>query len=81
MCNYPAFETLCVCVSLREVNHVTVSFTDFALETSYVNCSHDAVVILDGDNYQAPAIGQSQKPHSRTICWRISFVLVSQSCV
>lgn len=41
---------------------MTLSFTDFELESSYLNCSHDAVVILDGDNYQAPAIGLSQKP-------------------
>lgn len=34
-----------------------MSFTDFELENDYLNCSHDAVVILDGDNYQAPPIG------------------------
>lgn len=39
------------------VNHVTLSFTDFELEMINVNCSHDAVEILDGDNYQAPSIG------------------------
>lgn len=39
------------------VNHITLSFTDFALETNYMNCSHDAVMILDGNNNQAPVIG------------------------
>lgn len=39
------------------VNHVTLSFTDFDLETNYMNCSHDAVMILDGNNNQAPVIG------------------------
>lgn len=36
-----------------------MSFTDFELENNYLNCSHDVVVILDGDNYQAPPIGSS----------------------
>ncbi|XP_017269603.1 cubilin [Kryptolebias marmoratus] len=39
-------------------NHVTLSFTDFDLEMINVNCSHDAVELLDGDNYQAPSIGR-----------------------
>lgn len=39
-------------------NHVTLSFTDFELEMINSNCSHDAVEILDGDNYQAPSIGR-----------------------
>ncbi|XP_053268342.1 cubilin [Pleuronectes platessa] len=39
-------------------NHVTLSFTDFELEMIYSNCSHEAVEILDGDNYQAPSIGR-----------------------
>lgn len=39
------------------VTHVTLSFTDFELEMISSNCSHDAVKILDGDNYQAPSIG------------------------
>lgn len=44
-------------VFLWPVNHVTLSFTDFELEMVFSNCSHDAVKILDGDNYQAPSIG------------------------
>lgn len=44
-------------VFLWLVNHVTLSFTDFDLEMITSNCSHDAVDILDGDNYQAPSIG------------------------
>lgn len=44
-------------VFLCPVNHVTLSFTDFDLEMISSNCSHDAVNILDGDNYQAPSIG------------------------
>uniref|UniRef100_A0A3Q3MXM2 Cubilin n=1 Tax=Mastacembelus armatus TaxID=205130 RepID=A0A3Q3MXM2_9TELE len=50
-------------------NHVTLSFTDFELEMVYSNCSHDAVVILDGDNYQAPSIGRycgTEIPHPVT---------------
>uniref|UniRef100_A0A673AMU3 Cubilin n=1 Tax=Sphaeramia orbicularis TaxID=375764 RepID=A0A673AMU3_9TELE len=39
-------------------NHVTLSFTDFELEMVNSNCSHDAVELLDGDNYQAPSIGR-----------------------
>ncbi|KAG7219563.1 hypothetical protein INR49_018990 [Caranx melampygus] len=39
-------------------NHVTLSFTDFELEMVNANCSHDAVEVLDGDNYQAPSIGR-----------------------
>uniref|UniRef100_A0AAQ4PGY7 Cubilin n=1 Tax=Gasterosteus aculeatus aculeatus TaxID=481459 RepID=A0AAQ4PGY7_GASAC len=39
-------------------NHVTLSFTDFELEMINWNCSHDAVDVLDGDNYQAPSIGR-----------------------
>ncbi|XP_032366699.1 cubilin [Etheostoma spectabile] len=39
-------------------NHVSLSFTDFELEKVNSNCSHDAVEILDGDNYQAPTIGR-----------------------
>ncbi|XP_056155801.1 cubilin [Lampris incognitus] len=50
-------------------NHVTLSFTDFDLEMLNSNCSHDAVEILDGDNYQAPSLGRycgSQVPHPVT---------------
>lgn len=36
---------------------MTLSFTDFELEMINWNCSHDAVDVLDGDNYQAPSIG------------------------
>lgn len=37
---------------------MTLSFTDFELESLNSNCSHDAVEILDGDNYMAPVIGK-----------------------
>ena len=47
----------CCVFFLWPVNHVTLSFTDFELEIISSNCSHDAVEILDGDNYQAPSIG------------------------
>ncbi|XP_038578939.1 cubilin [Micropterus salmoides] len=49
--------------------HVSLSFTDFELEMIDSNCSHDAVRILDGDNYQAPAIGRYcglEMPHPAT---------------
>ncbi|TNN61134.1 Cubilin [Liparis tanakae] len=52
-----------------EDNHVTLSFTDFELEMVNSNCSHDAVQILDGDNYQSPSIGRfcgSELPHPVT---------------
>lgn len=47
----------CLFVLPWAVNHVTLSFTDFELEMVSSNCSHDAVEVLDGDNYQAPSIG------------------------
>uniref|UniRef100_A0A8C5HD89 Cubilin n=1 Tax=Gouania willdenowi TaxID=441366 RepID=A0A8C5HD89_GOUWI len=50
-------------------NHVTLSFTDFDLEKINTNCTHDAVEILDGDNYLAPSIGRycgSEVPHPVT---------------
>ncbi|XP_041824165.1 cubilin [Melanotaenia boesemani] len=50
-------------------NHVTLSFTDLELEMINSNCSHDAVEILDGDNYQAPSIGRycgTELPHPVT---------------
>ncbi|CAB1340813.1 unnamed protein product [Coregonus sp. 'balchen'] len=50
-------------------NHVTLSFTDFELESLNSNCSHDAVEILDGDNYMAPVIGRycgTEIPHPVT---------------
>ncbi|XP_074549445.1 cubilin [Halichoeres trimaculatus] len=50
-------------------NHVTLSFTDFELEMVNSDCTHDAVNILDGDNYQAPSIGTfcgSEVPHPVT---------------
>ncbi|KAM4534255.1 cubilin [Odontesthes bonariensis] len=50
-------------------NHVTLSFTDFELEMINSYCSHDAVEIRDGDNYQAPSIGRycgSDIPHPVT---------------
>ncbi|XP_072307339.1 cubilin [Eucyclogobius newberryi] len=54
--------------AVEPFNHVTLSFTDFELE-SHPNCSHDAVQIRDGDNYQAPAVGRycgSEVPHPVT---------------
>ncbi|XP_038138788.1 cubilin-like, partial [Cyprinodon tularosa] len=56
-------------LTLWLVNHVTLSFTDFELEMLNSNCSHDAVEILDGDNYQAPSIGRycgDEIPHPVT---------------
>ncbi|KAM3593822.1 uncharacterized protein V6R79_022582 [Siganus canaliculatus] len=47
-----------IIIAQEPFNHVTLSFTDFELEVSSSNCSHDAVKILDGDNYQAPLIGR-----------------------
>ncbi|XP_059901037.1 cubilin [Gadus macrocephalus] len=50
-------------------NHVTLSFTDLDLERVNSNCSHDAVEVLDGNNYEAPSIGRycgSELPHPVT---------------
>ncbi|XP_066539114.1 cubilin [Hoplias malabaricus] len=47
-----------VIIAKEPFNHVTVSFTDFELEMVNSNCSHDAVEILDGDNYEAPSVGR-----------------------
>ncbi|XP_060950209.1 cubilin [Limanda limanda] len=56
---YPANQNCSWIIRAQEpFNHVTLSFTDFELEMIYSNCSHDAVEILDGDNYQAPSIGR-----------------------
>lgn len=48
----------CLFFLTNEVNHVTLSFTDFELEMVNANCSHDYVEVLDGDNYQAPSVGK-----------------------
>lgn len=42
---------------LLPVNHVTLSFTDFAIESDTQNCTKDFVEILDGNNYEAPLRG------------------------
>ncbi|XP_048462936.1 cubilin [Rhincodon typus] len=42
----------------KPFNHVTISFTDFAIENGGANCPADALQILDGDNYAAPSIGR-----------------------
>lgn len=43
--------------AMEPFNHVTLSFTDFELE-SHPSCTHDAVVLMDGDNYEAPTVGR-----------------------
>ncbi|CAG5895667.1 unnamed protein product [Menidia menidia] len=67
---YPPNQNCSWIIKAREpFNHVTLSFTDFDLERINSNCSHDAVEILDGDNYQAPSIGRycgSDIPHPVT---------------
>ncbi|XP_034427678.1 cubilin [Hippoglossus hippoglossus] len=56
---YPANQNCSWIIRAQEpFSHVTLSFTDFELEMISSNCSHDAVEILDGDNYQAPSIGR-----------------------
>lgn len=76
-CNADLFDFVFLC----PVNHVTLSFTDFDLEMITSNCSHDAVDILDGDNYQAPSIGNldlcvfvcvERTPEHITVCWQWS---------
>ncbi|MCJ8728547.1 hypothetical protein PDJAM_G00005700 [Pangasius djambal] len=47
-----------IIVAKEPFNHVTLSFTDFELEMVNTNCSHDAVEILDGNNYEAPVVGR-----------------------
>ncbi|XP_069787318.1 cubilin [Narcine bancroftii] len=39
-------------------NHVTISFTDIAIENSGAGCSADVLQILDGDNYGAASVGR-----------------------
>lgn len=46
------------------VNHVTLSFTDLELEMVNTNCSNDAVEILDGNNYEAPVVGNKANLHN-----------------
>nr|XP_020470999.1 cubilin [Monopterus albus] len=56
---YPPNQNCSWIITAQEpFNHVTLSFTDFELEMIYSNCSHDAVEVLDGNNYQAPSIGR-----------------------
>uniref|UniRef100_A0A8C3CRJ2 Cubilin n=1 Tax=Cairina moschata TaxID=8855 RepID=A0A8C3CRJ2_CAIMO len=50
-------------------NHVTLSFTDFAIESDTQNCTKDFVEILDGNNYEAPLRGRycgTTMPHPIT---------------
>uniref|UniRef100_A0A8B9UD24 Cubilin n=1 Tax=Anas zonorhyncha TaxID=75864 RepID=A0A8B9UD24_9AVES len=50
-------------------NHVTLSFTDFAIESDTQNCTKDYVEILDGNNYEAPLRGRycgTTMPHPIT---------------
>ncbi|XP_056290732.1 cubilin [Pseudoliparis swirei] len=67
---YPANQNCTWIIKAQEpYNHVTLSFTDFELEMVNSNCAHDAVQILDGDNYQSPSIGRfcgSELPHPVT---------------
>ncbi|KAF0028409.1 hypothetical protein F2P81_019496 [Scophthalmus maximus] len=67
---YPPNQNCSWIISAQEpFNHVTLSFTEFDLERVYSNCSHDAVEVLDGDNYQAPSIGRycgTELPHPVT---------------
>lgn len=42
---------------LSTVNHITLSFTDFATENFRRNCTTDYVEIREGDNYDAPLQG------------------------
>ncbi|XP_071062991.1 LOW QUALITY PROTEIN: cubilin [Pseudochaenichthys georgianus] len=56
---YPSNQNCSWIIKAQEpFNHVTLSFTDFELEMINSDCSHDALEILDGDNYQAPSIGR-----------------------
>uniref|UniRef100_A0A8B9CHJ0 Cubilin n=1 Tax=Anser brachyrhynchus TaxID=132585 RepID=A0A8B9CHJ0_9AVES len=50
-------------------NHITLSFTDFAIESNTQNCTKDFVEILDGNNYEAPLRGRycgTTMPHPIT---------------
>ncbi|XP_040403063.1 cubilin [Cygnus olor] len=50
-------------------NHITLSFTDFAIESNTQNCTKDFVEILDGNNYEAPLRGRycgTAMPHPIT---------------
>ncbi|OWK59671.1 Cubilin, partial [Lonchura striata] len=53
----------------KQVNHVTLSFTDFDIEKNRRNCTTDFVEILDGNNYEAPLQGRycgTTMPHPIT---------------
>uniref|UniRef100_A0A4W3K7X0 Cubilin n=1 Tax=Callorhinchus milii TaxID=7868 RepID=A0A4W3K7X0_CALMI len=57
--NYPDNQNCSWIIQAQEpFKHVTLSFTDFAIESNGKNCSTDALQILDGDNYEAPPIGR-----------------------
>ncbi|XP_062900253.1 cubilin isoform X2 [Mobula hypostoma] len=42
----------------KPFKHVTISFTDFAIENNVADCSADVLQILDGDNLAAPSVGR-----------------------
>ncbi|KAJ8389047.1 hypothetical protein AAFF_G00124440 [Aldrovandia affinis] len=67
---YPANQNCSWIIKAQEpFNHVTLSFTEFKLENRNGDCSTDFVEILDGDNYQAPPVGQycgNEVPHPVT---------------
>lgn len=53
----------------KPFNHVTVSFSDFAIENSGAGCSADVLQILDRDNHGASSVGRycgSTIPHPIT---------------
>ncbi|XP_038652379.1 cubilin [Scyliorhinus canicula] len=57
--NYPRNQNCSWIIQAQKpFNHVTVSFTDFVIESSGADCSADALQILDGDNYGAPFVGR-----------------------
>uniref|UniRef100_UPI00398F64EE cubilin n=1 Tax=Pristiophorus japonicus TaxID=55135 RepID=UPI00398F64EE len=61
----------------KPFNHVTVSFTDFAIENRGADCSADALQFLDGDNYGAPSVGRycgNAMPHPITSFSDVLFV-------
>ncbi|XP_059827436.1 cubilin [Hypanus sabinus] len=42
----------------KPFKHVTISFTDLAIENNGANCSADVLQILDGDKLTAPSVGR-----------------------
>ncbi|XP_067326675.1 cubilin [Anolis sagrei] len=68
--NYPNNQNCSWIIQAQEpFNHITLSFTEFAIEGNIHNCTRDYVEIREGNNYNAPLQGRycgTTMPHPVT---------------